>query len=352
MKSHAPHLPPTSCSIDTHKHMKSIKWVFLISILSVFAGATAALVTIAWFMPLADTGIVYFGERPSVIPQTPYNPAVERETKERLLLVYDERYLQNGIAYSEDAKLGTAVVLSSDGWAVLQGKGELPLKQFVRGADSSGGVHKAQKLVFDADAGLLYIKFEGTDFRIQSFVDWSQINPGKNVFVANGLWRNSRIRAYEKPESSIDIWKHTDRYSLEDAVAAGSVVYDESGRFIGFVDKDGFVELCSSVQNSFAGVVEKQQVELPTHSWIGEFIDGYIDSKSETLVGKSGFLVSKVEAGELSLKTGDIIVQINGSAVDPASFARILRDLSEPYTLGVIRNKELLEITIVAAKKP
>lgn len=323
------------------------------SILSVFAGATAALVTIAWFMPLADTtGIVYFGERPSVIQSTPYNPTVERETKERLLLVYDERYLQNGIAYVEDAKLGKAVVLSSDGWAVMYAKGEFPAKQFVRGADSSGGVHNAEKLVFSADTNLLYIKFEGTDFRVQSFVDWSQMVSGKNVFVANGLWQGSRMRVYQKPEDIIDIWKQVDRYSLEDpAITVGSVVYDEGGRFIGFVGKDGFVELASGIQRSFASVVEKEQVEPIVHSWIGEFIDGYIDPKSETLIGKTGFLIHKVETGETSLKMGDIVLQINGRDIDTPSFAQTLQNTTEPFRLTILRNKEMLEITIVFAKK-
>ncbi len=120
MTPRAPHLPPVSSSIDTHSYMKSIKWIVLISVLSVFAGATAALVTIAWFMPLSDTtGIVYFGERPNIAPTNLYNPVVERETKERLLAVYDERYLQNKIVYTQEAKFGKAVLLSSDGWAVL-----------------------------------------------------------------------------------------------------------------------------------------------------------------------------------------------------------------------------------------
>ncbi len=206
-------------------------------------------------------------------------------------------------------------------------------------------------MVFDAETNLLYMKFEGSDFPVQSFVDWSQVGSGKNIFVANATWQTSRIRAYQKSKNVINIWKQADRYSLEDVQSAGAVVYDESGRCIGFVDKDGFVQSASKVQRSFASVVEKQQVEPALHAWFGEFVDGYIDPMSGLLIEKSGFLIGKVEAADTLLKAGDIIVQVNGKGIDPVSFARVLQSLSEPYTLGILRNSETLEVSVDSAKK-
>lgn len=348
MTPKAPHLPPVSCSVHTHNYMKSIRSVLLISVLSVFAGATAALVTIAWFMPVADTGVVYFGERPnSASPFINYNPVVERETRERLITVYDERELSYGVAYTQASKIGKAVLLSSDGWVVMSAPETAPPKQFIAGIDSSGGMHAAQHTVFDRERGLLYIKFDGNNFPVQSFADWSHIQAGKIVLIAHESWQVSRVRAYEKPVLMFNVWAHADRFSLEktDAVQ-GSIIYDENGRFIGFVQADGLAQLGAPIQESFASVVEKQQVNAVERSWIGEFIEGYIDPKSETVIGKPAFIVHKVETGETELKVGDIITQINGRDIDVVSFARSLRSVTEPFTLTVVRNKQAVEIVV------
>lgn len=347
MKQKAPHLPPDSCSVETHLYMRNIKWMILVVLLAMAAGVTAALVTIAWFMPVTDNvGGIYFGERPNQqnINES-VNPSVERDIKERMIHVYDSRGLTSSFSYTQNEKLGNASILSSDGWAVMYAPTTILPKQSIHGIDKDGNILAVENMVLDNANHLLYLDFAGSGFAVQSFADWSQVQNGKSIVVANKHVSISHVESYNESLAAFDVWNHVDTYRIDDEHDAASIAYDENGRLIGFIDREKNLSLAWSIPQVFPSVVEKKEIQKTTKTWTGEFIEGYVDTNTELWIRRPAFVITKVGTDAV-VKIGDVITQINGRDIDVVSFGRMLQTTQKPFEVTLIRDEKEIKVTV------
>jgi len=351
MTPKAPHLPAKHSSASTERQVRGVRNIILISLLSVLAGATAALVTLAWFLPTVDTtGYVYFGQRPISDVDAPptYNPALEREVSERQLTVFDTRKQIFESTITDDAKLGKAVVLTSDGWAVLyMDAAAVPSAQFIKGVDHNGLIHDAETLVYDQNRDVLYIKFEGTDFLSQAFADWSRVTADDYVWLTNGSWQLGRIDNLQEPEGKFNIWQYTQAYTLyNDAPKPGTIAYNESGRFVGFVTAEGVVSLGWPIQLSFPLIAQEGKAPVTQKNWTGVFVQGFIQSETGIWINKPTFLVTKASGTDTLLEAGDLIVALAGKSISKELMAYTLSSTASPFAVTIIRDGKEMQITI------
>lgn len=351
MTPKAPHLPAKSSAASAQKQIRSVRNIILISLLSVLAGATAALVTLAWFLPTIDSSdYIYFGHRPLASADAPptYNPALEREVSERQLMVFDTRKQTFDDTITDEAKLGKAVILTSDGWVVLyMDAAVVPAYQYLSGIDHNGVVHKAQQAIYDQYRNVLYVKFAGTDFLSQAFADWSRVGSDDYVWLTNGSWELGRISKLREPEARFNVWQYSVDYTLyNDAPESGTVAYNENGRFVGFITSDGVLSLAWPIQLSFPQVAQTAEVPTVDKNWTGTFTDGYIQSQTGIWINKPAFLVTKVSGTDTLLEAGDLIVTVAGRSVSKESFAYLLSSTPSPFTVALIRDGKEMQITI------
>src|SRR3989338_519089 len=104
MSSTAPHLPSPACLLEAHHKWLTLKWVIFVVFLSFVAGSAAALLMVDYFYPLDVSGGAYYFVNRTKNSNTPaLDSVVVRETRYRLVNVYDEARIIQGQFYPETA---------------------------------------------------------------------------------------------------------------------------------------------------------------------------------------------------------------------------------------------------------
>lgn len=347
-KIHPPHLPPDILDRDFQQKWRSACRLFFISLLSLFAGAVGAFSVLAWMTPEEIfENRLYLSEKNRGRADGLPNDAVIRETRQKTLTVYDRR-AKTGEYFSEKSRLFAAAALSSDGWAV----GYWP--KYAAGEeknweifDYQGNVAKTEKVLKDSRSGLVFLKIQGSGFRIASFFDWGKIADQDLTWFFSRLGPAlAELRRSELPTSGAD-WAWVDRaeYSANPAAGAGELLWNESGELVGFSGDGGKIVCGWKAEQNLSSVLNRGAVVNDPFPVKGFWANGFLSGEGVRPV--SGFYVTSFAALSFStttLRQGDLILAIGERPAEPDSFARLLFAAPERLSLRVVRAGKETEV--------
>lgn len=350
MKS--PHLPPKTCNIELHKKIQTLPWMLFVVLLAFISGVTAALATVAWIAPIVvvDQPLFSLGNNRQVT-QVEIDPLILRQSKQRLLTVYDKRKKVADKFYSDEDILFQAMLLSSDGWAVAyyssHVSGESKNWEII---DYQGVSYNPEKVFKDPVSNLLYLNVDGNSFRITSFVDWNEIAVETDFWSLSG--RDEKyIFVKDLVKKDLDkarpIWQPQYDYELSEELAIGSLLLDGSGRLAGFVGENKEVVASWYIEQQVSSVLSKGTVEYSSLP-----VKGYI--VKDALQQQPGFYVtvSPTKSTSSTLGVGDIVLLVDNKPVDSPDFARHIflapdsvevRLLRKGEEVGIMVKKDVIE---------
>ncbi len=351
MKRISPHLPSPVCNIVNHKKWLRLKLIAAAAAFGLLAGVSGAAIMIGWIWTGYGGGDVWIVSqgRPAM-PRAQLEEKIKREISERIIYVYNGLAGAGGVGYFDaQAKVGEAIMISSDGWAALSLPEWNGNYRGWRALSADGAVYEISKGLRDRHAGVAYLKVSplkagdspGSQFKVVSFAD--DIRPGDEVFVfRQGSWQDNAIgpKIYS-PRQAV----HLDTapsalYALRDAAPAGSIVINNQGRIVGLAGKDGLLLPAVYLTNIMPGVLSAQKI---IYRSLG--VDGWSSEEQPLVVNHeriSGFIVQRAWGQGTLLRRGDIILEINGQIAAADKLWYNMKN--ETARLKVWRNGKALEM--------
>lgn len=344
MTKHPPHLPPKSCSVDAHTMWLSIKWLAIVLVISALAGVAAALAVVAWVVPIGGGSYIVNRLGPATDSPQMLDANVVRQVRQRIIKLYDKRKSVGSGVYPESARVGQAMLLSSDGWSVMYDPAfkVADIKQW-RGVDHQGDIHLIEKATFEAKSGLIFFKFKGTDFRVAPFISWETIQEGGYLWSVDGTWRAVKIGDRRVvAEGTFNMSQVYARDTMNPVSDVGNIVISDKGDLAGFVGEDGELISAWFAQQLLPQILEKgsaQYEDVPVHGFFVDAIE--TDGKWKDVLGFYVARVDRVEKG--GVRVGDVIVKINGKTIDQFGLHREVLG-AEELMLTVMRGGKEVEI--------
>lgn len=348
--SHPPHLPPKSYSTRVHYTLQSLKWIILSVMIALLAGIAATSATVAWILPIVLPEQTFYGIRIGHNPSaSTIDQAVVAQTKQRMLAIYDTTKRVAGSAYADNAHVSDAILLSADGWLVA------PFTDIKKGkekqwevVDHQGVVHAIDKAIVDPVGRLSYIKIRGDGFRVMPFGNWENLDKGSIVFGLLGeTVQEVELRADSISVEQVPIWR-PQFYTAVPPVKKGSMLLDDNGDFVGFVDGNADVIPSWIIENQLGSLLQQGTI-----AYSGIRIEGTLVRR--VMVGGvlrqiNGFVVmtpTPAKAAVRQLHKGDIIIRVNNRAFTPHTLARFVLSAPQTISLTVLRASQEVEVEIV-----
>jgi len=356
IKKQSPHLPEKTCSVHGHHFWQNIRFTIYVAVIALLAGITGALVVSAWLEPdfystqkvlLVNRTIDNTTGQISTWSKTPSVLAAKR-LEYSTIDIFDKSFQIAKNFYPKEAFLGRVAMLSSSGWGVIY------YPEFTQAKltnwlalDSQGIEYKIENTIFDAERGMLYVKFVGDNFRVMSFPNWNNFTNGTKVWVSDyNVWKERQLG------DTIVVVKNphviTEQYSrlhLEPETSPGDMVMTEDGQFVGFVDKNGMLQTAWFADFQLSNLLEKGEFIKNNIDWSGYFVERHGSSDTVGTPG-SGFLITNPGKVVTNLRKGDIIIAINNSSIDPHNLWKTVLTNTGDFNLTVWRNGEEVVLKI------
>ncbi len=343
MKKNAPHLPPKACRIDTYYRLQNIRWILLFALLAFIAGVSSALITTTWVLPQYETVSILDYNNHTISYNRP-DPFLVKQSEQRLYTIYDKRKKTAEKIYSTESFITQAAIISSDGWAATF------VPDYFSGweknweiVDYQNNTFSVKKVIYDDFSGVLYFKIETQGARVMSFPDWKNLQVGSFVWsISSEGWKDTYIKENDKikTDKSFYVWNDQYKYYLSGSNVPGSMLLDEHGNFLGFLDSDGYV---------ISGwLVEKQTNNLLSQgvlSYEGVNLKGHIVKiAKENGVNLSGFYLDYSEV--TSLEVGDVILKVNGQNVEADNISQLVWLAPNEFEVVVLRDMGEMNFTV------
>ncbi|HRY36417.1 MAG TPA: PDZ domain-containing protein [Candidatus Magasanikbacteria bacterium] len=354
--SHPPHLPNPSCSISLHQLWQRLGLIFLSIFFGLIGGLTGAAMTVGWIWPDLGGGNYWLVSQVDRSSQkVEMEEFIKKETSQKIMSVYENSQKSGEVSFlNSQSKLGEAALVGSDGWLAMYLSDEKKSNNFITwtAVNNEGRTYKIEKLLYDKLTKIVYFKIRGLtksgeteikneQFKVIGFSENEKL--GEQVFVyQNNSWRYNFLA----DEYSLTVKPHLDSVpmkvrTLENKNApAGSLVLNNQGRFLGFLNENNEVIGSVYVNRVLPGVLNKQQIIYPTFS-----IEGWYSSEQILITDGGvvkGFLVTGVLKNDSKLQKGDIILEINGQIVENENLWYNLR--GEQARLKVLRRGKVLDL--------
>lgn len=347
-----PHLPPKSCNIKLHSRIVALPGIFLVLGISVLAGFAAALMTFAWIVPpLSDTSGGTVRESGFGNDATRLDAAVMSIAEQRIVNIFEATGSSGESNYTEDAFVGQAALLSSDGWSVLRFPAYYAGREKKWTAiDAQGTVYRVEAAVNDSVGGLLYIRLRGEGFRIFPFVAWDEIAPGASVwhhpfFERRGTWGaavvDQAIRVAD--ETVFPLWRPAYAYRVSGAPES-SLLIDADGELAGFVGANGALIPSWLIMGQLSSVLSGKAIRYDVIPLRGQMVEAVTIGESVKFI--SGFLVTEIARSTPQIRRGDVIIRIGGEAVRHTDLSRLLLFAGDEFSVTVVRNGAEEELTV------
>ena len=353
MSKISPHLPAKTCHVDTYKRLVSMRWIFFVIIMSIFASVAASLSTIAWLVPMTGQSDFYLTNNENrVSGQGQPDSLLIRQTNQRTVNIYDTRQqLQSGF-YKQKAKLFQSMLLSSEGWSVaFYPEYKWGEEKYWQVVDYQGIYYSVEKVVLDPTSRLLYLKIDGQGFRITSFVDGNSMNIGQSMWSSTlAEWKQVVLKKWSGNEpASWQIWQPQYFYELEPQLDNGSMVLDVQGRLVGISDEGNNLIPAWLVEQQIKTLLDKQTISYSGLPWQGYLVSGV--EWEDKWLDVRGFYVSSAVAvlGVDSIVAGDLITKISGESIKPKQLAQQVYSSAEEFVVTVWREGEEIDILVKKA---
>ena len=347
MKTIPPHLPPKTNSVKLHNLKESLKTIFLISVLGIFAGFAGASVVLGWIWPYAGEGETWaISRNRSTLSMQKIEERVMDETSKRTVKIYKDKTANR---LDPTDLLANAVVVSSDGWVVFYLNENVNNFKSWQVLDSEGKIWNIDKTVRDVRSDLIYAHLKNANssdrqFKVVGF-DNDLIKSGEEVYVLeNGNWYYSFVNY---PVYSTSGESHLDgavavEYSLNNKFNKGEIVITPQGKVAGFITKNGNLLPYFAITRILPNILSEQVV---AYASLGA--EGYLTFESPFITDSGaidGFFVSKIVSTKSSLKRGDLITEINGEKINQENFGNQFIGIDKA-SLKVYRNGDFINIT-------
>lgn len=347
---HSPHLPPQSCNVKMHRVICSLPYLILIVIISLIAGAAASLATVAWIAPTVVTEYPMYridsGQRDSSIS---VDPLLQRQTKQKVLTVYDNTKKVGGYFYSHGARISQLATLSSDGWVV----GYIP--GYIAGDESKweivdyqGIVRNVEKVVPDKLTDLVYIQISGGGLRVISFADQSGIEKGEPYWYLSGnKIEFTEMKDVSEMKGTMPIWKNRVRYLLSSDTPSGQIILDENGKLVGFSRNDNTLLHGEHASYYIDSILDSGLAVASFLPIAGHMIEGMMDEDSFD-TDYVGYFVdfSLTKSSSSSIGVGDVIEEINGHQVESSILFELATDSPSSVNVKINRGGRSFRIKV------
>ncbi len=351
-----PHLPAPSCNIQEHHRWQRIKLIIAAAVFGLAGGMTGASIVLGWIWPGYGGGETLMIARGNVnVNDRQLEEKVRSEITERIVSVYSSVITEGKVEYlPEDNKLGEAIVVGSDGWLAMYAPAALGYNKNYRVVFPNGRVYGLEKIVNDTTAKVAYLKIlnsgheTSNQFKVASFV--GEISFGDNLFLhANNNWSNVTVAGQNFRDY---LNSHLDTapsvvYNLFGEKKANSIVINNQGKFVGFVESNGALLPAPGIERILSAVLVTGKV---TYTSLG--VEGLFSEEQPVVIDKDvkkGFLVTKVTGKNSLLRRSDLIMEVNGQIVDPASFWYNING-RDTVSLKIWRQGKILELSAPVTK--
>ncbi|MDD5290825.1 MAG: PDZ domain-containing protein [Patescibacteria group bacterium] len=267
--------------------------------------------------------------------------------------------------YKLDQAAGLGLIITSDGWIITDALPKNLSYESISGGyvviDKDKQIYKIDQVIKDTLTPFSFIHVEGAkDFPVQQFAE-SKAENGQLVIAASwsgDSYLTSVIGSREK-----SLVRSSDNFSDEliiaDVSAQGlkeAVLFDLTGRIIGFLDSEGEASPISHFQSAIKSLLKDRSIKRPS------FGVNYLDLsllakennkyKNGALIYKNASGVSLIKNGpaeKAGLKEGDIIIQIDNTEINGNNnLANIIQSYSAGDKINVdyLRAGEKLEAQV------
>lgn len=348
MTAFAPHLPPPACSVETHTHWTRVKLFALTVLIALLTGLVGALIMVnAWYPTGLSNSTILISNRTNNNPTL--DVSIVRDWRSRVIELFDETKIQQGIYYTEAARVTQAAVVSAGGWSVAP-LVTLPSKVNLVGIDYQGHRLAVEKIIVDETHKLIFIKFIGADFRANSvFAPRSILQPGRTLWGLEHDWQPFTIgQKVSAPASIVSAANDNTVFSLLELGATNRLLITDRGELVGFTAENQAIIPVWMVGHLLSRLsLPDTEVALP-FEWRGSFVESIKDGAENKDAG--GFLVHEVLRRNLkvdhAVKKGDVIVKIQNQTVTRDNLAELILSAPDEFLVVVMRGEKNMNLII------
>ena len=240
------------------------------------------------------------------------------------------------------------MLISSDGWAVLAGTLGERNTENIEVIDQHGRKYGVSETLYDNVSGLTYIHIDGvTDAPFFRFANWNALEPTSDIWLLENGMLNELLLGYAQPVITNDthaVWQQTVAH-LFDEERSGAVAVTPNGELVGVVDVTGQLIPSWYIDNQYRNVVGSKRTRYTGAAWQGYLVRGQGQTDAGGSRSIEGFYVT-VPGPSDPLRAGDVITNINGEPVTAERIVNQLLYASDPMTVTVLRDQELLDLSV------
>ncbi len=348
----APHLPPKISEEEINRTSPSLSWVFFFIFVAALTSVALTLATVVWFVPSffpeQTANSIVKSVRP---PEENLDPAIVRALRQRVWNVYDSRDKIDNNFYRKDTKPMSAVMFSTDGWAVMYDPNyRLGVEKNWEGYDYQGYQYEIEKVIYDPVSKFVYLKFVGDGFSFVSFYNWDNLESGALVWLyKNGDWSPSVLEntVSLSQTKSENIWKPNFFYNLSEDLEEGTIAVSAEGDLVGVSNKEKKLIPGWLVENQYAQILENGKTLYTVLPWQGYMVDGFVN-KNDLPQRVNGFYVSysNTKNSSTTVGVGDVITKIQKESIIVENLSRKILFAPQNIMVTVLRDGEELDIAV------
>jgi len=344
-----PHLPEKKETNFDPRSLRRIKILIITVFFALLAGMTGALMVLGWVWPYVGEGDSWaLSQNRNLLPKGQLEERVKTEMSSRVGVVYDKQKDYYGLNYFDKIdELTQAILVSSDGWMVAY-------------YPTYTGYYKNWKIVlenevfnieesyFDDLSGFLFMKLEdkGSDkqFKVVGFEE-NYPNLNQDLYVDyNNDWDLTWVEGinYTSAEEIHYDITPTLFYELNKNYDTGSVVINDQGRVIGFVNEKGLFNSILNLTRILPKVLSGEELSYESLGVAGWYSLEKPIVYEDKLI--DGFMVSRITDSRSVLKLGDVVLSIDKNIVKPDEIWYIIKN-SEMVEIEVLRNGKTIILT-------
>jgi len=347
-----PHLPPQSCRIDTHHRLQNLRWIVFIFAAAFLSGVSAALVTVAWIVPVTEQPVSYFfgiRSKEVAVQQTELDIDTVRAIEQRTLSLVQTGSIVNNYVVSGAHSLKSAII-SSDGWAVVYYPEKFDVKKW-QAVEYQGVVYSIEKAVRDGVGDLVYIKVVGQGFRINAFVNWDGLQSEEIVWGSGKRMESFGVLLSEfSGEENINVWQPQFLRKLDGAAAPGILLFNGNGDLFGITGESKRVIPSWLIEKQVGSFMNSGSAVYDILPWSGYWINGA--SQDGKIVSLSGFYITDIgdKAYKNIVKNNDVLIKINGQPISQDLLSKQIIFAQPKLTVTVLRAGKEVEMDVSKVK--
>lgn len=318
--SYPPHLPAPACEIKSHHNLQRIKLILAAAVFGLVAGISGASMVVGWIWPSLGNGDIYLESyNYTLLSRNQLSESLQVEAQQRVAQVYKDVSDSSGISYlSEQKRLGTAIIVTSDGWLTIYLPNYDGIYKNWRVLLYNGTVYSVKQVVRDLRSNYVYLKLDthaDAQFKVVTFAD--NVKAGDDVYAySSGVWKRNIVQdKVYKPLTAVHLDTAANYgFLLANPVVTGAVVLNNQGRVAGVIAENGLLITGEQVNRVLPYILRAQKatyLSLGVEGWYSE--ENPILNKTEKI---NGFAVARVLSKISKLRVGDIILEINGQVVN------------------------------------